>query len=130
VIVVDASVVATAISVQGSDGDSARERLLAGESLHAPHLVDVEVASVLKRRSRAGDMGDHQAGLALEDLTKLPLTRYPHFPLLPRMWELRANLSLYDAAYVALAEALGCPFVTGDKKIARASGVRCEVEIL
>jgi predicted nucleic acid-binding protein len=130
VIVVDASVVVTAISVRGGDGDRARERLLADNSLHAPHLVDLEVASVLRRRAREGGIGEREANQALEELTRLPLTRYPHFPLLPRIWELRSNLSSYDAAYVALAEALGCTFVTGDHRITRAPGLRCGLETL
>lgn len=129
-IVVDASVVATAVSVQGEDGDRARDRLLAGNSLHAPHLVDLEVASVLRRRAREGDISESEAGQALEELTRLPLTRYPHFPLLPRIWELRSNLSSYDGAYVALAEALGCTLVTGDRRIAGAPGLRCDLDTL
>ncbi|MQA98835.1 MAG: PIN domain-containing protein [Actinobacteria bacterium] len=129
-IVVDASVVATAVSVRGEDGDRVRDRLIAENDLHAPHLVDLEVASVLRRRARQGDIGGSEADQALQELSRLPLTRYPHFPLLPRIWELRSNLSSYDAAYVALAEALGCTFVTGDRRIAQAPGLRCHLETM
>lgn len=129
-IVVDASVVAAALSVEGKDGDSARGRLIEAGDLHAPHLVDLEVTSVLRRRCHLGGIEEQQVDAALEDLRELRLTRYPHFPLLPRIWELRSNLSPYDAAYVALAEALECSFVTGDQKLGRAPGIQCEVEVL
>lgn len=129
-IVVDASVLATALAVEGDDGDRTRQRLLSATELHAPHLVDLEVVSVLRRRQQTGDLGGPQALLALAALRDLPMVRYPHFPLVPRIWELRSNLTPYDAAYVALAEALGCPLVTGDRRISRATGVRCEVETL
>lgn len=129
-IVVDASVVVTAISVAGADGERSRDRLIQGADLHAPDLLDLEVLSVLRRRTSFGDIDEAEAGLALEDLGELRLTRYPHLPLLPRVWALRSNLSPYDAAYVALAEELGCPLVTGDRRIARAPGISCDVEVL
>lgn len=129
-IVVDASVVATAISVAGGDGDQSRSRLVEAGDLHAPHLLDLEVISVLRRRSYLGEIDEEGVSVALEALHALRLTRYPHLQLLPRVWELRSNLSPYDAAYIALAEALGCSFVTGDRRLAGAPGVRCEVEIL
>ena len=129
-IVVDASVVVTAISIAGADGERSRDRLIQGADLHAPDLVDLEVLSVLRRRTRSRDIDEADAGVALEALSELRLTRYPHLPLLPRVWNLRTNLSPYDAAYVALAEELGCPLVTGDRRIARAPGVDCAVEVL
>jgi predicted nucleic acid-binding protein len=112
VIVVDASVLAPALADDDADGDRARKRLR-GEQLVAPELVDV-------RRS----------GQALDDLAALPLRRVSHLALLPRVWELRDNLSAYDAAYVALAEALGALLLTADGGMKKASGVRCEVEVL
>ena len=127
---VDASVVVTAISVAGGDGERSRSRLIEGAHLHAPELLDLEVLSVLRRRASSGDIDEAGAGVALEALGELPLTRYPHLPLLPRVWTLRTNLSPYDAAYVALAEELGCPLVTGDRRIARAPGIGCAVELL
>lgn len=127
---VDASVVVTAISVAGADGERSRNRLIEGTDLHAPDLLDLEVLSVLRRRARSGDIDERAAGSAVETLGELRLTRYPHLPLLPRVWTLRTNLSPYDAAYVALAEELGCPLVTGDRRIARAPGVGCVVEVL
>lgn len=127
---VDASVVVTAISVAGADGERSRDRLIEGADLHAPDLLDLEVLSVLRRRARSGDIDEADAGIALETLAELRLTRYPHLPLLPRVWTLRTNLSPYDAAYVALAEELACPLVTGDRRIARAPGIGCAVEVL
>ena len=128
-IVVDASVLATALAVSGSDGQDARQRLIA-DDLHAPHLIDLEVVSVLRRRERAQDIDARHAAIALSELDELPLARYPHFPLISRIWKLRGNVSPYDAAYVALAEALGCTLVTGDRRLGRAAGVHCEVEVL
>lgn len=129
-IVVDASIVVTAISVAGADGERSRDRLIQGADLHAPELLDLEVLSVLRRRASSGDIDETAAGAALESLSELRVTRYPHLPLLPRVWTLRANLSPYDATYVALAEELDCPLVTGDRRIARAPGIGCAVEVL
>ena len=129
-IVVDASVVVTAISVAGADGERSRSRLIEGADLHAPELLDLEVLSVLRRRAGSGDIDEAGAEVALEVLSELRLTRYPHLLLLQRVWTLRTNLSPYDAAYVALAEELECPLVTGDRRIARAPGIGCAVEVL
>jgi predicted nucleic acid-binding protein len=129
VLVVDASVLAVAVADDGPDGDCARARLRS-EVLTAPELVDLEVASVLRRRSLAGAIDARRADLALADLTALPLRRAPHLPLLPRCWELRENLTVYDAAYVALAEALEATLLTGDRRLARATGPRCKIEVV
>jgi predicted nucleic acid-binding protein len=129
-IVVDASVVVTAISVGGVEGDRSRSRLIEADDLHAPHLLDLEVVSVLRRRSHLGDINDEGVQVALGALHDLRVTRYPHLTLLPRIWELRVNLNPYDAAYVALAEVLRCPLVTGDRRIGGAPGISCKVEIL
>ena len=128
-IVADASVLATALGDDGADGDRARGRLR-GERLSAPELVDLEVASVLRRQVRGGRVDDRRAILALADLAALPLRRAPHRPLLARCWELRDNLSIYDAAYVALAEALEVILLTADQRLARATGPRCRIEVL
>jgi predicted nucleic acid-binding protein len=125
IVVVDASVLATALGDDGDDGDSARERLR-GEELVAPEIVDLEVTSVWRRTLT----DKRRAALALADLTDLPLRRAPHLPLLPRCWELRHNLTPYDAAYVALAEALDVALVTADSRLSRAAGVRCAVDLL
>lgn len=121
---------AVALADDGEDGDAARARLASDPELHAPHLVDLEVLSVLRRQAGAELLDARRAGLALQDLLSLPVTRYPHLPFAPRVWELRNNLTPYDAAYVALAESLGCVLVTVDARLAQAPGIRCGVEIV
>ena len=128
-IVVDASVVVTALADDGTDGDRARQRLR-GERLVAPHLVDVEVVSAWRRLAAAGAIDDRRFELALADLLALRLERVGHGPLLGRCWELRTNLTVYDAVYVALAEALSTTLVTADRRLADAPGRRCAVEVL
>jgi predicted nucleic acid-binding protein len=100
------------------------------ESLHAPHLIDVEVAQVLRRYATAGAATPDRCRTVLADLADLSLQRHPHTILLPRIWELRHNLTAYDAVYVALAEALDAPLVTRDARLAGASGHRARVEVL
>jgi len=129
VLVVDASVLAVALADDGADGDQVRTRLR-GERLAAPELVDLEVASVLRRQLRVAAVDRRRAGLALADLADLPLQRASHVPLLARCWELRENLTVYDAAYVALAEALQADLLTGDGRLARAAGPRCRIEVI
>jgi predicted nucleic acid-binding protein len=129
VIVVDASVLATALGDDGVDGDRARARLR-HERLFAPELVDLEVASVWRRAVRGRAMTDARARQALADLGSLPMARAPHGPLMSRIWQLRDNLTVYDAAYVALAEALDAPLVTADTKLARTGGPRCEFALV
>jgi predicted nucleic acid-binding protein len=129
VIVVDASVLAVALADDGHDGDLARARLR-GERLAAPELVDLEVTSVWRRQMCDGAMDARRAALALADLTALPLRRAPHRALLARCWELRDNLTIYDASYVALAEALEVSLLTGDGRLARATGPQCHIEVL
>jgi predicted nucleic acid-binding protein len=129
VLVVDASVLVVVLADDGPDGDQARARLR-GERLVLPELVDLEIVFVLRRQIRAGAIDTRRAGLALEDLAALPARRAPHRPLLARCWELRDNLTVYDAAYVALAEAMQATLLTGDRLLAAASGPRCPIEIL
>lgn len=100
------------------------------ESLHAPHLLDVEAAQVLRRYVRDKTIAAQRGQEALEDLGDLPLSRYPHDFLIPRVWELRATLTAYDAVYVALAELLDAPLLTCDGRIASASGHSAHVEVV
>ena len=103
-----------------------------GESprLHAPHLLDVEVAQVLRRHVARKILSEARGETALHDFLQIPLVRYPHELLLPRVWELRKNLTVYDAVYVALAEALEMPLLTCDANIASAPGHRARVDVV
>lgn len=100
----------------------ARVLLVPAEVLHAPHLLDVEVAHVLRRLEQAGTLSSVRAEEALDDLRALRIVRHPTLVLLDRVWALRRNLSAYDALYVALAEALEAPLVTTDQRLSRAPG--------
>ena len=128
-IVVDASVIVTALADDADDGDRVRERLR-GERLAAPHLIDLEVVSAWRRLAAAGQLDDRRVALAMADLGELRIERAPHQPLVRRCWELRENLTVYDASYVALAEALDAVLLTGDRGLAEAPGLRCSVELV
>ena len=128
-LVIDASVLAVALLDDGRDGDAVRDRLR-GEQLAAPALIDLEVASVWRGLARGGHLDPRRVRLALDDLQELPLQRVEHTSLLVRCWELRDNLTIYDAAYVALAEALQAPLLTGDRRLARSTGPRCTIEVV
>ena len=128
-IVVDAGIIAVVLADDGPDGDTARARLR-GEDLTAPELLDLEVASVLRRQHAAGALDDRRAALALDDLQTMPIQRAPHRHLLRRCWELRENITVYDAAYVALAELLQTVLLTADQRLARAPGPLCDIETL
>lgn len=128
-IVVDVSVLAVALADDGTDGAKARQRLR-GEVLAAPELIDPEVLSVLRRGVASGAMTAQRGGVAMADLIDIPLRRAPHRPLLRRCWELRRNLTSYDACDVALAEYLDVTLLTADGRLANASGLRCAVELL
>lgn len=127
-LVVDASVLAVALLDDGPDGERLRGRLR-GEDLAAPSLIDLEVVSVWRGLVRGGQAEPDRVAFALDDLRALPLQRVDHTPLVVRCWELRENLTIYDASYVALAEALQAPLLTGDRRIARAPGPRCSIEV-
>ena len=99
------------------------------ETLHAPHLLDLEVSQVLRRYCLAGDMDAERGEEALADLLILGVNRYPHDLFLPRIWELRHNVTAYDAAYIALAEELSAPLLTRDQRLATAPGHTAVVEV-
>lgn len=128
-LVVDASVLAPAVADAGSDGQRFRERLR-GERVVGPDLLRIEVVSVLRRHAGNGDLTPQQADAAIEDLLAFPITVYPTAPLLRRVWELRSNVTAYDGCYVAVAEAVGIPLLTADRRLARAPGLRCTVEVV
>jgi len=113
VIVADASALLEALL-----RTSVRRLFDSGQTLHAPHLVDLEVAQVVRRYAAAGELAAERGREVLADLADFPMLRYPHGFLLPRIWELRGNLTGYDAVYVALAEVLGAPLLTRDRRLA------------
>ena len=103
---------------------------LASEQLHAPHLIDSEVANGLRRMVAAEQLAADSGWTALDDFRHLGMTRYPVFSLLDRVWELRDNLSAYDASYVALAELLNCNLLTADGRLSRAPGIHCSITLV
>ena len=127
-LVLDASALLRVL-LPGADPDLVA-RLGEDGDLHAPHLLDLEVISALRRLSRARKLTVDRATDALTDLSDLNLTRYPHELLLPRIWQLRDNLSAYDAAYIALAEALEAPLLTADARLAGSSGHGATIDLV
>lgn len=128
-IVVGAGVVVEAVG-GSSERNLAATRRIQQEAAIAPQVLDLEVASALRSLVRRGGLPEPLARLALRHLAVLPIVRMPHEPLLERCWELRQNLTVYDASYVALAETTGARLLTSDRRLARAPGVRCEIELL
>ena len=128
-IVVDASVVVSAIADADEQGVIALRRIMREQAL-APHLLDIEVAHALRSMNRRGDISEEAARRGLRNLAALRIMRLDHSLLLERCWALRHNLSAYDASYVALAEHTGATLLTGDARLARASGIECEVELI
>jgi predicted nucleic acid-binding protein len=126
-IVLDASVLANVVGDDGPDGQLARDLVAAAGDGAVPDLADVETVAVLRKRWLAGTIDDGRFEAAIEDLAALPLRRYPTLGLMRRAFELRANVTAYDATYVALAEALACDLVTADVRLSRAPGLRCHV---
>lgn len=124
-IVVDAS---AALSALLNDGPARRS--LAAEQLHAPHLIDSEVASGLRRRVAARQLTAADGWTALDRWRRLGMTRYPVFTLLDRVWQLRDNVSAYDASYVALAEQLGCALLTADARLSRVPDAQCPITVV
>jgi predicted nucleic acid-binding protein len=125
VIVADASVVVAALV-----GRAVAREALIGPQVHAPHLIDSEVAHVLRRRVRLGAIDAATGWNLLNTFRWMAITRHGTFSMFDRVWELRDNLTAYDAAYVALAEIIDCPLVTGDARISRAPGLRCPVTVV
>jgi predicted nucleic acid-binding protein len=129
-IVLDASA-ALELLLQTDKGRSVAERIAPrDESLHAPHLIDLEVAQVLRRYVARRQLDERRAREALDDFRDLDLSRYPHDVLLDRIWELRHNASAYDASYLALAEILEAPLLTSDARLAAVADSRAVIEIL
>ncbi|HUO12179.1 MAG TPA: type II toxin-antitoxin system VapC family toxin [Caulobacteraceae bacterium] len=129
-IVVDASALIEVL-LQTTAGTALEARLLASEvKLQAPHLIDVEVTQVVRRLVAAGAIPRRRGDEAIVDLADFPLRRYPHQGLLPRIWQLRGNLSAYDATYVALAEALDARLLTRDRRLADSPGLTAEIEVV
>jgi predicted nucleic acid-binding protein len=129
-IVVDASALLEFL-LQTSLGARVEARLFGEEDeLHAPHLLDVEIAQGLRRLVRTGEVTSGRAEEAIADLTDLDLHRHAHLDLLDRAWKLRDNISAYDAMYVALAEAIEAPIVTCDSPLAKAPGHRARIEVI
>lgn len=124
-IVVDAS---AAVAALLNDGPA--RRALVSDQLHAPHLVDSEVASALRRRVSIAQVRPEDAWRALDTWRRLGLARYAVIGIIERVWLLRNNLSAYDASYVALAEQLGCALLTCDGRLGRAAGVRCPITVV
>ena len=129
-IVLDASAVVELL-LDTPAGDAVARRIAdPALALHSPHLLDVEVVQALRRYAREGDLDAAAAAAALDDLRRLGLQRHSHEPLLDRIWQLRENLSAYDAAYVALAEALDAVLLTCDSRLIRAPGATAKVELV
>jgi predicted nucleic acid-binding protein len=128
VIVVDASVLANALGDDNTDGSLARSELRAAVDLTAPDLVDVETLAVLRKRWLARTISEQRFQTAVSDLERLDFERVPTLRLMRRAYELRANVTAYDATYVALAEE--CELLTSDQRLARAAGPRCTIRVL
>jgi predicted nucleic acid-binding protein len=129
-IVLDASTLVSILLDPRPNAEPVRERVeRPGESVHVPHLLDVEVLNMLRRQMLGSILAKERGTTAPQDLGSIKMTRYPHTLLLGRIWELRENVTAYDAAYVALAEALGAPLVTRDTRLAQAPGNSATVEL-
>jgi predicted nucleic acid-binding protein len=129
-IVLDASALLELLLVTDKGGEVAERIAAPEETLHAPHLIDLEVAQVLRRYVARRQLDEVRASQALEDFQDLDLNRYPHDVLLGRIWELRHNASAYDAAYLALAETLGAPLLTSDARLREVPDARAHIEVL
>jgi predicted nucleic acid-binding protein len=128
-IVLDASAAVDWL-LQTTAGQRIENRIYSrSESLHTPHLLDLEVTQVLRRLTRQGVVPVRRANEAVRDLLDLRITRYPHTLLVPQIWQLRHNFSAYDAAYIVLAEKLGAALVTRDAQLASASGHTANIEV-
>jgi len=124
-IVVDASAAVSALLNAGQ-----ARSVVATEQIHVPHLVDTEVASALRRQVASGALTPNDAWTALDTWRRLGVMRHPVVGLLDRIWQLRDNMSSYDASYIALAETLGCTVLTADARLSRAPGARCSITVV
>jgi predicted nucleic acid-binding protein len=129
-IVIDASVLANVVGDDGNDGQRARLEFRNAGDVAAPDLADVETVAVLRKRWIAGTVSDQRFAAAVDDLEQLEIDRYPALRFMRRAYELRPNVTVCDAAYVALAETLACELLTADQRLANASGPRCAVRVL
>lgn len=129
-IVIDASAVVELLLATETGVHVRRRMWRSGETWHAPHLLDVEVAQALRRLERMRALDGTRGAEALQALGDLDVMRHPHDVLLPRVWALRANVTAYDAVYLALAEALAAPLVTSDGRLVSAPGHRARVEVV
>jgi predicted nucleic acid-binding protein len=128
VLVVDTSAVLAALA--GDEPPAGLVARLAGDTdLHAPHLIDTEMLHALRHMTIAGQLSEERAADARTDFAELALTRYPHHPLSDRVWQLRHNLSAYDATFITLAELLDAPLITCDARLASAPGHQAHVEV-
>ena len=128
-LVLDASA-ATEVLLRSRAGGRLLDRLEEGEAAHAPHLIDVEIAAVLRRHVLRGEVSAGRAAASLALWRQLDVERHPHENLLERIWSWRANLTAYDASYAVLAEVLGEPLVTADGRLAKAPGITVPVDVL
>lgn len=129
-IVLDASAALEVLLNMPAAGRVTERLFTPGETLHAPHLLDLEIAQVLRRYAMSGEIDGGRGLQALEDLADLPITRYPHGIFLPRIWQLRHNVTAYDAVYLSLAEALDAALLTRDAALARARGHGARIEVV
>ncbi len=129
-IVVDASALLEMLLRAPAAGAVELRLFAPGETLHAPHLIDIEIAQVIRRYANNGEIDGERGRVALADLADFPLRRYPHDFLMSRIWALRNNLTACDAAYVALAEALGATLLTRDQRLAATPGHRARIEVV
>ncbi len=129
-IVLDASAAVVVLLNLGAGAARIRERMRPeDDGLHVPHLFEIEVLNALRHHALRHGISERRGLELLEDLTTMSVSRFAHTAMVPRIWELRDNVSAYDAAYIALAETLEAPLVTTDARLARAPGIRAEVEL-
>lgn len=129
-IVLDASAAADVLLKIEPKASRIRERMGKSEgNFHVPHFFEIEVLNTLRRHFLSGDLSEEREAEALEDFSTMHLARHPHTPFIERIWELKENITAYDAAYIALAETLDAPLITTDGRLARAPGHRARVEL-
>ena len=128
-IVIDCSALVSALTAHTPGGDLLRQRLARATTVYAPTLLDYEMQSAILGMRRGAKLAEAEAGRAIRAYRLLPITKQETLPFWDRIRQLHANLSAYDAQYVALAEALGLPLVTGDARIQRSGAAKCDIEV-